>query len=107
MLRLFRSATYDLAPRVRATVRDGEVKVKSTTVRSPATGHTADAGSQPVLVLLAVVVLFGMTWPVIKLGLDGGATPLWFAVGRAGFSTLASFLMLLALGRLSLPPRAD
>ncbi|HEY0524336.1 MAG TPA: DMT family transporter [Stellaceae bacterium] len=81
--------------------------VKPTTTRSAATGQTAAAGNQSVLVLLAVVVLFGMTWPVIKLGLDGGATPLWFAVGRAGFSTLASFLMLLVLGRLSLPPRAD
>jgi drug/metabolite transporter (DMT)-like permease len=81
--------------------------VKAKPPTASAVGQKTASGNRPVLVLLMVVALFGMTWPVIKLGLSNGATPLWFAVGRAGLSALASFFLLLVLGRLRLPPRAD
>jgi drug/metabolite transporter (DMT)-like permease len=55
----------------------------------------------------AVIVLFGVAWPVLKIGIEGGATPLWFAAGRAGISAAVSFAFLLALGRLRRPRRAD
>ena len=57
--------------------------------------------------LLAVaVLLFGGVWPVTKDALRD-ATPLWFAVSRAGLAVLAVSALLLALGRLRLPGPRD
>jgi drug/metabolite transporter (DMT)-like permease len=58
------------------------------------------------LQLAATIVLFGLTWPVIKIGLEA-ATPVWLAAGRATMSALTAFALLAALGRLSWPHRAD
>ena len=58
------------------------------------------------LQLAAAVVLFGLTWPAMKVGLMAG-TPVWLAAGRATASALTSFALLAALGRLSLPHRED
>ena len=52
------------------------------------------------------VVLFGLTWPVIKIGL-AAATPVWLAAGRASLSALSAFVLLSALRRLQWPSRAD
>jgi drug/metabolite transporter (DMT)-like permease len=52
------------------------------------------------------VVLFGLTWPVIKIGLSA-ATPVWLAAGRAGLSAVSAFVLLAALRRLHWPSRAD
>src|SRR5260370_29287667 len=56
------------------------------------------------LQLAAAIVLFGLTWPVMKIGLLAG-TPVWLAAGRATLSALTAFALMAALGRLSLPPR--
>ena len=59
------------------------------------------------LQLLALaVVLFGGVWPISKHAL-AHATPLWFASSRAGLAALSATLLLLVLGRLRLPQRAD
>jgi drug/metabolite transporter (DMT)-like permease len=58
------------------------------------------------LQLGAAVVLFGLTWPVMKVGLEA-CTPVWLAAGRATLSATTSFLMLALLGRLGLPPRGE
>lgn len=58
------------------------------------------------LQLGAAVALFGLTWPVMKIGLQAG-TPVWLAAGRATLSATTSFAMLAALGRLRLPPRGE
>ena len=58
------------------------------------------------LQLAATVVLFGLTWPAIKIGL-AASTPVWLAAARATLSALAAFAMLAALGRLQWPSRAD
>jgi drug/metabolite transporter (DMT)-like permease len=58
------------------------------------------------LQLAAAVVLFGLTWPAMKIGLLAG-TPVWLAAGRATASALTAFALLAALGRLSLPHRED
>jgi drug/metabolite transporter (DMT)-like permease len=58
------------------------------------------------LPLLAAIVLFGLTWPAMKIGLEAG-TPIWLAAGRAGLSAVAAFGLLAALGRLAWPNRAD
>jgi drug/metabolite transporter (DMT)-like permease len=51
-------------------------------------------------------VLFGLTWPVMKIGLMAG-TPVWLAAGRATLSAVSAFALLALLGRLRRPPRGD
>jgi drug/metabolite transporter (DMT)-like permease len=58
------------------------------------------------LQLAVSIVLFGLTWPVMKIGLLAG-TPVWLAAGRATLSALTAFVLLAALGRLSWPHRDD
>ncbi len=58
------------------------------------------------LQLAAAVVLFGLTWPAMKIGLEAG-TPVWLAASRATLSALSAFTLLAMLGRLSLPHRED
>lgn len=60
----------------------------------------------PFLQLGLAVVLFGLTWPVMKIGLMAG-TPIWLAAGRATTSAFMAFLLLAVLRRLRLPPRED
>jgi drug/metabolite transporter (DMT)-like permease len=52
------------------------------------------------------IVLFGLSWPMIKIGLQGGS-PLWFAAARATLSATVAFILLALLRRLRLPPRTD
>jgi drug/metabolite transporter (DMT)-like permease len=52
------------------------------------------------------IVLLGTAWPAMKIGL-AGATPIWFAAGRAILGAAASFLLLPWLGQLRLPSRRD
>src|SRR5260370_20737912 len=58
------------------------------------------------LQLAAAIVLFGLTWPVMKIGLLAG-TPVWLAAGPATRSALTAFALMAALGRLSWPHRDD
>lgn len=52
------------------------------------------------------IVLFGLSWPMIKIGLQA-ASPLWFAAARATLSATVAFILLAFIGRLKFPPRAD
>jgi drug/metabolite transporter (DMT)-like permease len=56
--------------------------------------------------LAANIVLFGLSWPIIKIGLEA-ASPVWFAAARATLSATVAFILLTALGRLKFPPRQD
>jgi drug/metabolite transporter (DMT)-like permease len=58
------------------------------------------------LQLAANVILFGLSWPIIKIGLEA-STPLWFAAARATLSATTAFVLLACLGRLAWPHRAD
>src|SRR3954470_3511172 len=58
------------------------------------------------LQLAANIILFGLSWPIIKIGLEA-STPLWFAAARATLSATVAFALLACLGRLVWPPRAD
>jgi drug/metabolite transporter (DMT)-like permease len=49
-------------------------------------------------------VLWGVNWPIMKLGLDY-LTPLWFAAGRMALGALCLFALLAAQGRLLWPGR--
>jgi drug/metabolite transporter (DMT)-like permease len=57
--------------------------------------------------LLVSVVLLSSAWPLTKIALALGATPLWFAEGRAVLSGVTAALIVAARGRLRLPRRAD
>ena len=52
------------------------------------------------------MLLFGGIWPVTKDALRD-ATPLWFALNRAGLAALVTALLLALLRRLRPPARAD
>lgn len=56
--------------------------------------------------LIVAILLFGGAWPVTKAAL-AHATPMWFAVGRAGLAALVSAALLGMLGRLHWPRRRD
>ena len=58
------------------------------------------------LQLAANIVLFGLSWPIIKIGLEA-ASPIWFAAARATLSAVTAFVLLACLRRLAWPPRAD
>lgn len=58
------------------------------------------------LQLAATVVLFGLAWPALKIGLQA-STPIWLAAGRATLATATAFALLAALGRLAGPHRND
>lgn len=58
------------------------------------------------LQLGAAILLFGLTWPVMKIGLMAGS-PIWLAAGRATLSALTAFILLAGIGRLRWPPRGE
>jgi len=57
--------------------------------------------------LLVSVVLLSSAWPLTKIALTQGTTPLWFAEGRAVLSGITAAAVVSARGRLRLPRRAD
>jgi O-acetylserine/cysteine efflux transporter len=60
------------------------------------------------LVQLAVsVILLSSAWPLTKIALSLGSTPLWFAEGRTVLSGLTVAAVLALRGTLRLPHRAD
>jgi O-acetylserine/cysteine efflux transporter len=59
------------------------------------------------LQLLASVVLLSSAWPLTKIALAAGTTPLWFAEGRAVLSGLTASALLLIMGRFRAPTGPD
>lgn len=59
------------------------------------------------LLLMAVILLWGSNWPIMKIGLNEGLPPFWFAVSRLFLGMVTLLLLLAALGRLKLPQRRD
>jgi drug/metabolite transporter (DMT)-like permease len=57
--------------------------------------------------LFTSVLLLSSGWPLTKLAIELGSTPLWFAEGRAVLSGLTAAALLAAWGRLRAPRRAD
>ncbi|WP_421996269.1 DMT family transporter [Reyranella sp.] len=58
------------------------------------------------LQLVAAVLLFGLAFPVLKIGLTA-STPVWLAAARASLSALSAFALLAILRRLAWPHRGD
>ena len=67
---------------------------------------TARATRVAWLQLAATIVLFGLTWPAMKIGLVAGS-PIWLAAARATLSSMTAFALLATLGRLAWPDRED
>lgn len=59
------------------------------------------------LQLAASVILLSSAWPLTKLALSLGSTPLWFAEGRAALSGTTAAVILALFGKLRVPCRAD
>jgi drug/metabolite transporter (DMT)-like permease len=59
------------------------------------------------LTMLTAILLLSSAWPLTKLALMQGTTPLWFAESRAVLSFAMALGLLLLRGRLRLPGRAD
>ena len=62
--------------------------------------------NRALLLLSAVVLLWGINWPVMKVGL-AYIGPLWFALARNGMGCACLFIVLIGLGRLHLPTRRE
>jgi O-acetylserine/cysteine efflux transporter len=84
---------------------------RSIDVLRPKTGGTlASMNSMPTagLVQLAVsVILLSSAWPLTKIALDLGSTPIWFAEGRMVLSGLIITAVLVVRGKLRMPRRTD
>lgn len=59
------------------------------------------------LQLFASVVLLSSAWPLAKVAIAAGATPLWFAEGRAVLSGVVASALLAAVGGFRQPTRRD
>jgi O-acetylserine/cysteine efflux transporter len=57
--------------------------------------------------LFSSVLFLSSAWPLTKLAVMRGTTPLWFAESRAALSGLVALLLVVAAGRLRVPARQD
>ncbi|MCC6983643.1 MAG: EamA family transporter [Bauldia sp.] len=74
---------------------------------APAVGGPARrADSETAVWLGAMVLLWGLSWPAMKLAL-GAVPPLWLGAIRFGSAAICLFVFLGIRGQLSLPPRKD
>lgn len=58
------------------------------------------------LLLLALIVAWALSWPIVKVGVASGP-PLWYAAYRYAFAALCAFAFVALRGDLQLPPRSD
>ncbi|HSU06338.1 MAG TPA: EamA family transporter, partial [Acetobacteraceae bacterium] len=83
----------------------------SRTIRLPQSARAGtdavSAGSRGLIELFVSVLLLSSGWPLTKLAIELGSTPLWFAEGRAVLSGLIAAVLLLVQRRLRLPRRGD
>lgn len=57
-------------------------------------------------IFIAVIIFWGANWPIIKIGLHY-VPPLYFAACRMLIGAITLFIILLTIGRLTLPKRQD
>lgn len=65
-----------------------------------------DAPIKIYILLLAVVLIWGISWPVNKIGLHY-ISPLWFAALRLSVGAITMFIVVIALKKLIIPTRKD
>lgn len=69
--------------------------------------NNTGVSAKGIVQLIASVILLSSAWPLTKIALSRGATPLWFAEGRAVLSGITVFAIVLLRGRLRMPARPD
>ena len=73
---------------------------------SPAPAAAALSRGQAGSLLAAIVLLWGVNWPLMKIGL-ADMPPLWFSTARMGMGAVVLFAVLAATRRLAWPTRRD
>ncbi len=73
---------------------------------SPSGGAATVGRGTALLLLSAVILLWGLNWPVMRLGLQS-IPPFWFAAARMALGAATLFAVLAWRGELRLPRRAD
>ncbi|MCC7426417.1 MAG: DMT family transporter [Alphaproteobacteria bacterium] len=76
------------------------------TAPSPGSAAPPVSRGMAILQLAVAILLFGLAWPAIKVGV-AEMSPFTFSAWRGGLSALATFVLLGAIGRLRLPSRQD
>lgn len=72
-----------------------------------ASGDSNTASAVGLAQLAVSVILLSSAWPLTKLAVAAGSTPIWFAEGRSVLSGATAAAILALLGRLRVPSRAD
>lgn len=74
---------------------------------TPTTAPEPRISTTGLLQLFGSVFLLASAWPLTKVAIAAGATPLWFAEGRAVLSGIIASILLAATGGFRRPTRAD
>ena len=89
----------------------GLLMLRSVELLDPGTAAALDDGKKRAAAgytqLATSVILLSSAWPLTKIALSLGSTPLWFAEGRAVLSGVTIAVILTLRGRLRVPRRED
>lgn len=80
--------------------------VKNSDSPAAASGQAARPKRRDWLLLLSLVLIWAISWPVIKIGV-GQIPPVWYGCLRYAIAALILFGLVGARGELALPPRSD
>jgi O-acetylserine/cysteine efflux transporter len=84
---------------------------RSVDVQEPGVAASLDGGkilpATGFVQLTVSVILLSSAWPLTKIALSLGSTPIWFAEGRAVLSGMTAALFLAMRGKLRVPRRVD
>lgn len=80
--------------------------MKSSEPPAPASAPADRPGPRDWLLLLSLVLIWAVSWPVIKIGV-GQVPPIWYGCLRYAIASLILFGVVGARGELALPPRSD
>ncbi|HET6606546.1 MAG TPA: DMT family transporter [Rhodopila sp.] len=76
-------------------------------IGAPAAPRPAAVSPIGLVQLFASVILLASAWPLAKVAIAAGATPIWFAEGRAVLSGIIASILLMAFGGFRRPTRPD
>lgn len=81
-------------------------QVKNSSSPAAASARVGNPRPRDWLLLLSLVLIWAVSWPVIKIGV-GQIPPIWYGCLRYAIAALILFGVLVARGELALPPPAD
>jgi drug/metabolite transporter (DMT)-like permease len=80
--------------------------VKSSELSTAVPAETTKPKPQDWLLLMSLVLIWAVSWPVIKVGV-GQIPPIWYGCLRYAIAALILFGLVAVRGELALPPRSD